>query len=32
MSPTLHQLTQTRRRFLGSAAITLLAARLGIAG
>lgn len=30
MSPTLHTLTHTRRRVLGSAAITMLAARLGM--
>ena len=29
MSPLLHQLTQSRRRLLGSAALTMLAARLG---
>jgi pimeloyl-ACP methyl ester carboxylesterase len=32
MSPTLHTLTHTRRCFLGSAAITMLAARLGMTG
>jgi pimeloyl-ACP methyl ester carboxylesterase len=32
MPPTSNKLTQTRRRFLGRAAMTTLAARLGIAG
>jgi hypothetical protein len=32
MPPMVHPLTRTRRRFLGSAAMTMLAARLGITG
>jgi pimeloyl-ACP methyl ester carboxylesterase len=32
MPPTLNKLTQTRRRFLGGAAMTMLAARLGTTG
>ena len=32
MLPLLHTLTPTRRRFLGSAAMTMLAARLGMTG
>jgi pimeloyl-ACP methyl ester carboxylesterase len=32
MSPTLHPHTRTRRRLLGSAAVTMLAAHLGITG
>jgi pimeloyl-ACP methyl ester carboxylesterase len=32
MSPLLHPLTSTRRRFLGSAAMTMLVARLGTTG